>query len=331
MERKITPDDIRKSANEAFEKAKAMNEGTPDARLDGVDPEKFGLSITLVDGTIINIGDTDTRAAIGGIARIPALLALMQQTDNPVEAAEKSDVGAGCGCKRDRSIKPRIPVGAYSVRIVSAIEPNGDPDSKWNEIINGMISAMGSTPVLDDALYKKLTKINIDSNAEDVLADIGFYLYDDAAPSIDLYTRLTSICASASQLSAYGATIAAAWLLSHSQDPGVRFLDCSAYSSLHGSQRASQGIISLAGGHRTAGTVKLQRHDSGRSSRRALHRGIFAESQRLRYLGSRSRCHRAFYEQPSSERVFRRAHHYLKSILQYNCLYSADFSKFAAL
>lgn len=26
MERKITPDDIRKSANEAFEKAKAMNE-----------------------------------------------------------------------------------------------------------------------------------------------------------------------------------------------------------------------------------------------------------------------------------------------------------------
>lgn len=29
MERKITPDDIRKSANEAFEKAKAMNEGTP--------------------------------------------------------------------------------------------------------------------------------------------------------------------------------------------------------------------------------------------------------------------------------------------------------------
>lgn len=209
MERKITPEDIRKSANEAFEKAKAMNEGNPDARLEGVDAEKFGLSITLVDGTTINIGDTDTRAAIGGIARIPALLALMQQTDNPVEAAEKSDVGAGCGCKRDHSIKPHIPVGAYSVRIVSAVEPNGDPDSKWNEIINGMISAMGSTPVLDDALYKKLTKINIDSNAEDVLADTGFYLYDDAASSIDLYTRLTSMCASASQLSAYGATIAA--------------------------------------------------------------------------------------------------------------------------
>lgn len=207
MKRPLDTTDIQQALQQAYQTSLDITDGAPDPRLIGVDPDRFGMTVVLTDGTTVEIGDTDVKAPLGDIARLPILLTLMQQLDEPSEAAERE--GAGCGCSHDDGNHPHIAVNAHGVRAISAVEPNGDSDGKWEIIMDGIVTTMGSAPTLDDQLYKRMTKTNIDTNAEDVLADARFYLYDNAAASINLYTRLMAMEATATQLAVYGATIAA--------------------------------------------------------------------------------------------------------------------------
>lgn len=68
---------------------------------------------------------------------------------------------------------------------------------------------MGSAPELDDKLYKSLMEANRKADVENSLAESGFFLYDNAQIAIDLYSKMISLKASANQLSAMAATIAA--------------------------------------------------------------------------------------------------------------------------
>lgn len=207
MERRIRLSDIQRALQQAYEKALTIKDGSVDPRLDNVNPEQFGVSVAFTDGYGIDVGDTNVKSPLGGIAKIPALLTLMQQLDDPMEAVERG--GTGCCYLTGRRKHPQTSVSAYGTRLVSALEPNGDSTGKWDALTDGINQAMGSMPELNEDLYRRLTKINIDTNAEDVLADLNFYLYDNAAMSIDLYTRLTALEATTTQMAAYGATIAA--------------------------------------------------------------------------------------------------------------------------
>lgn len=207
MKRQLNSTDIQKALQQAYEETLNITEGAVNPRMTDIDADKFGLAVMTADGTTIEIGDTDVKAPFGDIARIPILLTLMQQLDDPAEALERE--GAGCGCSHDDGHHPHIAVNAHGVRAISAVEPNGDSDGKWDIIMDGIVTAMGSAPALNDPLYKRMTKTNIDTNAEDVLADARFYLYDNAAASINLYTRLMAMEATPLQLATYGATIAA--------------------------------------------------------------------------------------------------------------------------
>ena len=67
MERTITVSDIRKAAQEAYNEAKGVKGGANAdyiPYLANIDPELFGLSITLTDGTSFNFGDTEYRFGI---------------------------------------------------------------------------------------------------------------------------------------------------------------------------------------------------------------------------------------------------------------------------
>lgn len=201
MERKITLTELRDALYGAYDQLKNSTEGAIDPRLDGVDTSNFGISLALADGTIINRGDAGVKAPLGGIARVPIASLLLEQI-GPEGIIEKA---GNCKGKKE-STKPAVH-GAKPIRAVSALEPIGDPDSKWNFIENRMISLMGSTPELDLKLYEA-SVADIDSQVN-ALAEANFYLYDDAALSIDLYRRAKAMKASAEQLAIMGATIAA--------------------------------------------------------------------------------------------------------------------------
>lgn len=203
MDRTIALSQLKSVVDEAYESFKSSKEGNVDPVLDGVDTNKFGIAIALVDGTVIKKGDTDVASPLGGIIKLPLATILLSQ-NTPDELIKKS---GHCPCKAAPG-KPKIH-GAHGIRGISAIEPVGDPDSKWNFIENRMIDLMGSAPLLDDKLYEALKKKVIDEDIVNELAKDGYYLYDDATMSVDLYTRARSMTATAEQLAMMGATIAA--------------------------------------------------------------------------------------------------------------------------
>ncbi len=208
MDRTIKFSDLQNAVNEAYEKFKDLDKGEVDSRVKDADASKFGISVTLTDGRTIKVGDTDTQAALGGIAKVPTAELLLSQLKDPDEIVEKAR-GGQCCCAGKKPEKPHIPVSPRGVRAMSAIEPTGDADGKWDMVINNLINLSDSEPTLDEALYKELTAQNEQANAVNALADAEFFLYDDATIAIDLYTRLKSMKMSASQLSALTATIAA--------------------------------------------------------------------------------------------------------------------------
>lgn len=205
MERTIELSKFQRAVEEAYEEVKNRKEGAVSPLLHDVDTEKFGISLTFADGTVINKGDTDVASPVGAIAKVAVASILLSQ-NTPEELINKS---GRCACSCARKCDSTLPHGHHIIRAISAMQPIGDPDSKWNLIEDRMTGMMGSAPLLDDALYRELTAKAEADNVENLLAQNDYYLYDDAPSSIDLAMRLKAMTATPAQLSMMGATIAA--------------------------------------------------------------------------------------------------------------------------
>ncbi|RXE70501.1 hypothetical protein ED352_09810 [Muribaculaceae bacterium Isolate-002 (NCI)] len=203
MDRIIALSEIKSAVENAYESFKSSKEGNVDPALEGVDTKKFGITVTLADGTVISKGDTDVASPLGGIIKLPLSTILLSQ-NTPEELIKKS---GHCPCTAKPG-KPHIH-GAHGIRAISAIEPTGDPDSKWNFIEDRMTDLMGTAPLLDDKIYEALKKKAIDEDIVNELAKDGYYLYDDATISTDLYIRARSMTATTAQLAMMAATVAA--------------------------------------------------------------------------------------------------------------------------
>lgn len=206
MERIIALSDLMGAVHEAYENLKSEKETNVSPLVENVDDKKFGIAVVLTDGTVIKKGDVDAKFPIGSIAKMPLIELLLSQygVDELLKKSGK------CACMhKSHSEKPHIPISRHGIRATSAVQPTGDPESKWNLIVNNMIDLMGSAPELNDELYKKLTSINSEENVVDTLAKAGYYLYDDAELSVDLYTRQLALEVTAEQLAVMAATVAA--------------------------------------------------------------------------------------------------------------------------
>lgn len=203
MERIIGLSQLRAAIDEAYEHFKSEKEENVDSRITNADIKDFAIAAVLTDGTLIDKSDADKKFPIGAIAKVPLFELLLSQYSID-EILKKS---GRCECHKYE--KPHLPISRHGVRATSAIQPVGDPDSKWNLIVDNMIDLMGSAPEFDDDLYKRLKEINDEAGVVDTIAKSGYYLYDDAPLSIDLYTRQLAMKASVTQLAVMGATIAA--------------------------------------------------------------------------------------------------------------------------
>lgn len=199
MDRIIKLSELKAAVEQAYNTVKAMPaEGAVDKCLSGVDTSKFGISVVLADGTEISYGDVDTDSLLGAIGRVPVSAALFQQPNLP------------CSFFAKTGSKPKgLGVSAYGIRAVSALEPVGDADGKWDIVSNTIYALSGSAFKLDDSFYK-FEKQRIEQlGVENKLAEAGFVLYDDAPVALDLYAKLVSMRATVRQLAAMGATVAA--------------------------------------------------------------------------------------------------------------------------
>lgn len=205
MERKISLSDLRKAVDEAYEAYKSLKEGEINPRTPDADAKSFGISVMLPDGTLVNKGDTNVKSPLGSISKV-ALSTILFTQNTPMELIKKS---GQCCCHKVPQKPQGLSFSAHGVRAFSAVEPTGDPESKWNLYANRLVDLMGSAPELNDKLLETLEKEANDTKLEDTLAADGYYLYDDASLSVDLYLKALSMTASTEQLATMGATIAA--------------------------------------------------------------------------------------------------------------------------
>lgn len=226
MERIVKFTDLEAAVAAAYEKYKSSESGSVDHRLTGVDPKLFGISVVLADGTTINKGDTDALFPLGDLMKIPTATLLLQQ-NTVKELLQKSGfkhgkaqgVGYNDGkqpteaeiaeCKARKQAVKALPVNALNVRLISAVEPTGDPDGKMDIIVSNLTDMIGTPAQLNDSLYKEIMSQANKASEEDVMGDNGYFLYDAAPIAIDITAKMESLSVSAQQLAQMGATIIA--------------------------------------------------------------------------------------------------------------------------
>ncbi|MCM1356319.1 MAG: glutaminase [Staphylococcus sp.] len=217
MDRKIKLTDIKSAVQEAYDNHKNDVGGVPSDKVAGMNDGMFGISIRLTDGTKFDVGHSQAQFAMGAISRLPIAIQLLTQM-KVEDYVNKMGLtkGCGCGCKCNPDSNATANEGkkvkgmhGKAVRAASLVEPIGDFDGKMEILSNLMIDLMGSTPVLDDKLYEAASKKNEDKDIVNSYAAAGYELYDDAALSLNLYTRLRSMLVTTEQLAEMGATVAA--------------------------------------------------------------------------------------------------------------------------
>lgn len=218
MDISLTKKQIRDAAAQAYDYASKISGGANANYipfLANIDPNLFGLSVMLPDGTAVDFGDTTYRFGIESVSKVPtAILAMRQHT--PQGVLEK--IGADATglpfnsifailLENDHPSTPLVNAGAISA--CSMIDPKGDSDAKWKAITDNITDLCGSAPELIDELYKSESETNFNNRAITWLLKNYNRIYDDPDMSLDLYTRQCSLGITSAQLAAMAATIAA--------------------------------------------------------------------------------------------------------------------------
>lgn len=217
MKRVIKLSELKQAAQDVYLETKNIQGGKNAdyiPYLANINSDLFGLSITLLDGTCINFGDTEYKFGIESVSKVPtAILAMTQHT--PQGVLEK--IGADATglpfnsifallLENDHPSTPLVNAGAISA--CSMVAPQGDSKDKWKAITENIAELCGSPAQLIDELYESETATNFNNHAIAWLLKNYNRIYDDVDMSLDLYTRQCSLGITSSQLAIMGATIA---------------------------------------------------------------------------------------------------------------------------
>lgn len=213
----LTKAQITEVVNSAYSKFKD-HKGGKNAHyipyLANVDSSLFGISVCMMDGTVIETGDVTYRFGIESVSKVPTAILAMKQcgAEDVLKKIGADATGLPFNSifalllENDHPSTPLVNAGAISA--CSMIKPQGDSEAKWKEIVQNISSLCGSDPVLIDELYKSESDTNYNNRAIAWLLKNYNRIYDDPSMALDLYTRQCSLGITAHQLAVMGATIA---------------------------------------------------------------------------------------------------------------------------
>lgn len=217
MDKKISISQIKEVAQEAYEQVKT-NTGGKNADyipyLANIDKNLFGISICLLDGQIIQLGDSEYRFGIESVSKVHTAILVLRQygAKKLLEMIGADATGLPFNSiiaillENDHPSTPLVNAGAITA--CSMVEPVGDSDQKWKAIVSNIADLCGSAPQLIDELYKSESATNFNNRSIAWLLKNYNRIYDDPDMSLDLYTRQCSLGITAAQLSIAAATIA---------------------------------------------------------------------------------------------------------------------------
>lgn len=231
MERTITIQQIKDVAQEAYNLYKDNTDGKNAdyiPYLANIDPKLFGISICLMNGEIIQLGDSQYRFGIESVSKVLTAILVLRQYGAPkvLEMIGADATGLPFNSimaillENDHPSTPLVNAGAISAN--SMVQPVGNSDAKWKAIVDNMTELCGSTPQLIDELYRSESATNFNNRSIAWLLKNYNRIYDDPDMSLDLYTRQCSMGITAEQLSICGATIANEGIEPEHQQASVR-------------------------------------------------------------------------------------------------------------
>lgn len=217
MEKTITKSQIKAAVEAAYAECKDIKGGANANYipfLANVDPNLFGISLTLPDGTTYSVGDTEYQFGIESVSKVLTAILVLKQYG--AEAVLKQ-IGADATGLPFNSIfaillendHPSTPlVNAGAITACSMVRPQGDSWGKWEAIINNFADLCGSEAQVLDELYRSESETNFNNRSIAWLLKNYGRIYDDVPMSLDLYTRQCSVGITARQLGVCAATIA---------------------------------------------------------------------------------------------------------------------------
>ena len=217
MQKKISISQIKDAAQEAFDLYKTNTDGKNAdyiPYLANINKNLFGISICLLNGQTIQLGDTEYKFGIESVSKVHTVILVLRQY-GAQQLLEK--IGADATGLPFNSIfaillendHPSTPlVNAGAIAACSMVKPIADPENKWKAIVDNITDLCGSAPQLIDELYKSESETNFNNRSITWLLKNYNRIYDDPTMSLDLYTRQCSLGITATQLSICGATIA---------------------------------------------------------------------------------------------------------------------------
>ncbi|MEE0978067.1 MAG: glutaminase A [Muribaculaceae bacterium] len=217
MNKVITKAQIRQAVEDAYAECKSLTGGANAnyiPYLANIDSNLFGVSVTLLDGTTIECGDTAYKFGIESVSKVLTAILVLRQYG--AETLLKKIGADATGLpfnsifaillENDHPSTPLVNAGAISA--CSMVQPAGDSQAKWTAIMNNFTDLCGSEAAVIDELYKSESATNFNNRAIAWLLKNYNRIYDDVDMSLDLYTRQCSVGITATQLSACAATIA---------------------------------------------------------------------------------------------------------------------------
>ncbi|MDE5786390.1 MAG: glutaminase A, partial [Duncaniella sp.] len=217
MDKTITKAQIKAAVDEAYAESKGITGGHNADYipfLANIDPNLFGISVTLLDGTTYSVGDTSYKFGIESVSKVLTAILVLKQ--HGADAVLKQ-IGADATGLPFNSIfaillendHPSTPlVNAGAITACSMVEPKGDSWGKWEAIINNIAALCGSEAQVLDELYRSESETNFNNRAIAWLLKNYNRIYDDVPMSLDLYTRQCSVGITAEQLAICAGTIA---------------------------------------------------------------------------------------------------------------------------
>ena len=198
MEKKISISQIKEVAQEAYNEVKGSTGGKNAdyiPYLANIDSKLFGLSICLMNGQTINIGDTDYRFGIESVSKVHTAILILRQygAQKVLDMIGADATGLPFNSiiaillENDHPSTPLVNAGAISA--CSMVQPVGNSDKKWDAIVQNVTELCGSAPQLIDELYKSETATNFNNRSIAWLLKNYNRIYDDPDMALDLYTR----------------------------------------------------------------------------------------------------------------------------------------------
>lgn len=202
---------------EAYHQTKDNNQGhNADyiPYLANVPKSLFSIAISLPDGEILSVGESDYKFGIESISKVSTAILVMNQS-TPDELMKKigadatglpfNSISALVGGE-SRSNSPLVNAGAISC--CSMVLPFGDFDQKWEKILKMAESLCGQPLELIQELYDSEAETNFHNRAIAWILKSSSNIFDDTEKTLDLYTRQCSLAIDTKALAVMGGTIA---------------------------------------------------------------------------------------------------------------------------